>query len=92
VATHSTEAVDEDVHIASVVLWIGDRAEEIQAALQKLLWVDCPLPSQQGKCVAVLEGATDAELISRIDYIRNLPGVIDTQLVYHVSESAQEQP
>ena len=80
----SSSEHDEYCHIASLVLWIGDRAAEIQKQLTRLDWVECPLQAESGKCVEVLEASTDEELIGRIDYIRDFPGVVDVQLVYHL--------
>ena len=85
----ASENDQDDCHIASIVLWVGESAAEVQDRLSKLSWVECPLPAEKGKCVAVLTASTDEELISRIDYIRDLPDVINAQLVYHAFDEAE---
>jgi nitrate reductase NapAB chaperone NapD len=73
----------EECHIASLVMWVGDGAPALQQRLGELEWADFPMPSEQGKCIAVLEADNDKTLIERIDWMKNLPEVINAQLVYH---------
>ncbi len=70
-------------HIASIVLWVGDGAAMFQQELSDLAWADFPMAAEGGKCIAVLEAASDEELIKRIDWFRELPEVVNAQLVYH---------
>ena len=80
----------EACHIASLVMWVGDGAQALQQRLGELAWAEFPMPSEQGKCIAVLEASNDKTLIERIDWIRNLPEVINAQLVYHAFDEAGE--
>lgn len=78
-------------HIASLVIWVGDGATALQNRLSDLSWADFPMPAEQGKCIAVLEADNDGELIERIDWIRNLPEVMNAQLVYHAFDEIESE-
>ena len=65
------------------MLWVGDGAAKLQQELSDLSWADFPMAAEDGKCIAVLEAASDEELIQRIDWFRDLPEVVNAQLVYH---------
>lgn len=78
-----------DVHIASLVLQCRPaHRERVAAAAQRLPDVEIAA-AEGGKLVVVLEAASERRVLELTDALRDLPEVLDCQLVYHHHEPAE---
>ncbi|CAN7163915.1 chaperone NapD [Pseudomonas sp. LjRoot71] len=74
----------ETLHIASLLVHARPELfEAVKANLRLLDGVELHQQSPLGKLVVVLETANEQQILERIDQISNLPGVLNTALVYH---------
>lgn len=79
--------MSNELHISSLIVHgkISDKTE-IVAAINTLPGAEIHAISEQGKFVVTLETASEAEIISHIDHINRIDGVLSTVLVYHHCE------
>ena len=72
------------VHISSLV--VHCRPEMISSVIDAITAMpeaEVPEHSEQGKLVVLLETPGEGVILERISAIENLPGVINTAMVYH---------
>lgn len=76
--------MSNELHISSLIVHGKTiRKAEIAAAINTLPGAEIHAISEQGKFVVTLETASEAEIISHIDHINRIDGVLSTVLVYH---------
>ena len=76
-----------DLHIASCVARV--RPEEMVSAIERIeAVIGCAVSARDviGKVVVVLEGASTGALLDQMDQIRNIPGVLNVEMVYQHAE------
>lgn len=79
----------QPMHIASLaILARSERFSEVRSALATLPGVEVPAADPAGKLVAVLETTDEAAILSAIQQIHAIPGVLSVNLVYHHCEDA----
>ena len=77
------------VHIAGLaVLTRSERFAEVRAELAALPGAEVPAADPGGKLVVVLETADEAAILSAIQQIQAISGVLAVNLVYHHCEDA----
>lgn len=76
-------------HIASMVVRSRLAHDELQRRLSAHAWLDVPFPANQGRAVVVIEAPDQGTLFQRIESVRELPGILDAQLVYHHGEELE---
>ncbi|MDQ2696328.1 MAG: chaperone NapD [Pseudomonadota bacterium] len=87
----------DEVHISSLVVHARpERIDAVAAALGALAGLEIHAIDPAGRLVAVLETFGAGPILDTIEAIRQMPGVLSVNLVYHHSESAdslaQEMP
>lgn len=93
------EAPPSEHHVSSLVVHVRpDYAASFRQALGAIPGAELHA-EQGGKAVVTLETASDADLVTRMNEISLLDGVLSTALVFHHAETApsparpdQEQP
>ena len=76
-----------DLHIASCVARV--RPEAMVSAIERIeAVIGCAVSARDviGKVVVVLEGASTGALLDQMDQIRNIPGVLNVEMVYQHAE------
>ena len=76
-----------ELHIASCVARV--RPEALDAAIERMEAAIVGAVSARdviGKVVVVLEGASTGALLDQMDQIRNIPGVLNVEMVYQHAE------
>lgn len=87
--TQPNSAALAEVHVAGVlVLAPADRAPAIAALIAEMDGTEVHEVTPEGKLIVVCERATDRDVFNLIERIRDIPGVLDTALVYQHAESA----
>ena len=76
-----------ELHIASLVVWIRGTVRAVEERIRTFDWAELPYASERGRTVVVLEALDQQTLYQRIEALRQLPGVLDAQLVYHHSDA-----
>ena len=79
----------DEVHIVSCVVRV--RPQDMAAAAAAIEQSPCSevfASHPDGKLVVVLERANSAEIMGRIDAMRELPGVLSVELAYQHAEAA----
>lgn len=80
---------ETEIHIAGILVQARLGCEPaVAASLSALPQTEVYAASAAGKLVAVCEGGNSGEILSLIDRMRALPGVIDVALVYQHAENA----
>ncbi|MDG9924286.1 MULTISPECIES: chaperone NapD [unclassified Pseudomonas] len=64
----------------------------VKANLRRLPGLELHQESPQGKLVVVLEAEDEAQILTTLDAIQNLPGVLNAALVYHEVLEEQDSP
>ena len=78
------QVAGSQVHISSLVVHCRtDAVSAVIAAISAMPYAEVPEHSDQGKLVVLLETTNESSIMQRITEIENLPGVINTALVYH---------
>lgn len=76
-----------ELHIASCVARV--RPEALVSAIERIeAVIGCAVSARDviGKVVVVLEGASTGALLDQMDQIRNIPGVLNVEMVYQHAE------
>lgn len=76
-----------ELHIASCVARV--RPEAMVSAIERIeAVIGCAVSARDviGKVVVVLEGASTGALLDQMDQIRNIPGVLNVEMVYQHAE------
>ena len=76
-----------ELHIASCVARV--RPEAMVSAIDRIeAVIGCAVSARDviGKVVVVLEGASTGALLDQMDQIRNIPGVLNVEMVYQHAE------
>lgn len=82
-------AAAPEVHVAGVLVHARpERALDVGRALAGLEGVEVHDVTPEGRLIVVCECATDRAVFTLIERIREIPGVVDTALVYQHAESA----
>ncbi|MDT4873522.1 Chaperone NapD [compost metagenome] len=72
------------LHIASLLVHARpELLEAVKANLRQLDGLELHQESPQGKLVVVLETEHENQILTRIEQITSLPGVLNAALVYH---------
>jgi nitrate reductase NapD len=72
------------LHISSLLVHVRpELLAAVKANLRQLDGLELHQESPQGKLVVVLETEHERQILTRIDQINALPGVLNTALVYH---------
>ncbi|ATG74381.1 chaperone NapD [Zobellella denitrificans] len=71
-------------HVASLVVYCRpELMGPAQEAISAMDGVEVPVSGEQGKLVVAIEGPTQKSVVSRIDQIALLEGILSTTLIYH---------
>ena len=76
-----------ELHIASCVARV--RPDALNAAIVQIeSTIGCDVSARDaiGKVVIVIEGASTGALLDQMDEIRNIPGVLNVEMVYQHAE------
>ena len=76
-----------ELHIASCVARV--RPEAMGSAIERIeAVIGCAVSARDaiGKVVIVIEGATTGALLDQMDQIRQIPGVLNVEMVYQHAE------
>ncbi len=74
----------ESIHISSLVVHcLPEKLSIIKSEIRVFENVDIVADDVSGKLVLVLETETEKEILSIIDQLQILPGVLATTMVYH---------
>ncbi|MGF1735186.1 chaperone NapD [Photobacterium satsumensis] len=80
-----------DFHVCSLIVYVvAEQLESIKETIESLPGAEVPIFGESGKLVVVLEGEQQNDIVGHFDLIKQLPGVIDTTLVYHQMEEQSE--
>jgi nitrate reductase NapD len=79
----------DECHISSLVVHARpELAADIGARIAQLPGTDVQTCDVAGKLIVVLETPGTAEIVERLNFIHDLPGVISAALIYHHWERA----
>jgi len=74
----------ENAHISSLIVHCDpEKLTEIKGSITDVEYTEVALHDAAGKLVLVLETETEQEILSIIEHIQNLPGVLAATMVYH---------
>jgi nitrate reductase NapD len=80
-----------EVHISSLIVHCRvDAVATVIAGITAMPDAEVPEHTDQGKLVVLLETDDESGIMERISAIENLPGVINTVLVYHQIDNETE--
>jgi len=81
--------VSAELHIAGIVVHVAaERADQASIAIASL--PDAEIRARgPGKLVVTLEGDSSAQIMSRIEAMQSIDGVLGAYLVYQHAESAE---
>ncbi len=76
-----------ECHISSLVVHgRPERREAILTAVERLEGVEIHAVDEHGKVVVTMETPDESTIVSNIDHINRIDGILSTVLVYHHSE------
>lgn len=79
------------VHISSLVVHVRPECRaEASARISALAGAEIHGVSDSGKLVVVLETAHEADILSHINLINEIPGIVATSMIYHEIDTAEE--
>jgi nitrate reductase NapD len=85
------QVATSEVHISSLIVHCrADAVATVIAGISAMPDAEVPEHSDQGKLVVLLETDNESGIMERISAIENLPGVINTVLVYHQIDNETE--
>lgn len=83
--------VVSEFHVCSLIVYVvAEQLESIKKTIESLPGAEVPIFGESGKLVVVLEGEQKNDIVGHFDHIKQLPGVLDTTLVYHQMEEQSE--
>ncbi|MCE9679296.1 chaperone NapD [Shewanella sp. AS1] len=83
--------MNQEYHVSSLVIHASPSAiTAIQNELESLPGAEIHAVTQEGKFIVTLEGATQGAILSNIEAINAIKGVLSSSLVYHQVESEEE--
>ena len=86
--SRGTSLVEEEVHLAGIVVYAGANfVAQVAAQIAAIPGARVHAASESGKLVVTLEAASSGEMAGCTDRIRKIPGVVDTAMVYQHAES-----
>ena len=68
-----------------------ERAEQVHAQLEQLPGVEVHAATADGRLIVTLEKSDDREMTQAFDQLGAIPGVHATTLVYHYSETLNDE-
>ena len=68
-----------------------ERAEQVHAQLEQLPGVEVHAATADGRLIVTLEKSDDREMTRAFDQLGAIPGVLATTLVYHHSETLENE-
>ncbi|WP_418139155.1 chaperone NapD [Oceanimonas smirnovii] len=75
---------EQEWHVASLVVYCKpEQMAAVIATINAMPGAEVPVFGEQGKLVVSLEGPDQSAIVSNIDRIAPLDGVISTTLIYH---------
>lgn len=81
----------EAAHISSLVVHcLPEQLQNVLSQVEKFAHVEVHAPNPAGKFVAVLETENEHGILSTINDIQAMPGVLAATMVYHEIDDAQE--
>lgn len=79
--------MSSEIHLAGIVVQARpQRLQSVRDAIAALASVEVHGTSAEGKLVVTVETANPTEILSRIDAIRDIEGVLSAAIVYQHSE------
>lgn len=76
--------MDATLHIASLLVHVRPQfMDGLKENLRLLPDLELHQESAQGKLVVVLEAEHESQILTRLEQINSLPGVLNASLVYH---------
>ncbi len=73
-----------EIHISSLVVHARpERMESIETAIGGIGGAEVHGASEQGKVVVTLETDSEGEMLTRIDAINQIKGVVSVSLIFH---------
>ena len=80
----------KEAHVSSLVLHVrSEHLADVRAALAEVPGAEVPAAAG-GKLVVTLETVSEAEIVTRMNEISLLPGVLSAALVFHHVETETE--
>ena len=84
--------MSSEFHVSSLVVYTSPKnIESVREALECLPGVEVHGVSPEGKFVITLESEGRGQIVSTVDKIEAIEGIITTSLIYHQFEEADEQ-
>jgi len=81
----------DQVHISSLVVHVRPECcAEASTRIAALAGVEIHGASETGKLVVVLETAHESDILTQINLINEMPGIITTSMIYHEIDIAEE--
>lgn len=79
----------DELHISSLVVHARpERLAAVRAAIARLPGAEVHASNHQGKIVVTLETSNEGDVLTRLDQIGRIGGVLSAALVYHHVEAA----
>ena len=80
------------MNISSLVIYAQpQRAEHVRAQLEQLPGVEVHAVTAEGRLIVTVEKRDDLEMTRAFEQLRAIPGVHATTLVYHNSETVDDE-
>jgi nitrate reductase NapD len=81
----------DQVHISSLVVHVRPECcAEASARIAALAGAEIHGASEAGKLVVVLETTHEGDILTQINLINEMPGIITTSMIYHEIDIAEE--
>ncbi|MDH4656827.1 chaperone NapD [Pseudomonas sp. BN606] len=85
--------MQDSLHIASLIVHTHPHLlSAVKANLRRIPDLELHQESPEGKLVVVLEARNEGQILTTLDAIQNLPGVLNAALVYHEILDDPEPP
>ena len=84
--------MSQEYHVTSLVVHAAPNAvAQVQKDIEALEGADIHAVTDEGKFVVTLEGETQTSILSNVEAINALNGVLSSSLVYHQVEPIEEK-
>lgn len=85
--------MSDETHISSLVVHVHPDSRNAAAArIAAMDGAEIHGASEAGKLVVVLETVSEADILTHIAAINEIPGIVATSLIYHEIDRNQEDP